>query len=71
MADDVRLETIRSKWGKKPQRAPLAAKPEPEPVVSSSAEHAPVEASAAEYDGVPLSLVLARHLERLKSSRSA
>lgn len=67
----MRLETLRSKWGQKPAASPLAAKPKPKPVVSSTAEHAPVEASAAEYDGVPLSLVLARHLERLKSSRGA
>jgi len=42
-----------------------------EPVVSSSAEHAPVETSAAEYDGIPLSLVLERHLKRLTAKGGA
>jgi len=70
----MKIDAFKSKWGQKPQGAPPAAKlppqvqPQPdEPVLSSSAEHAPVEASAEEYDGIPLSLVLERHLERLRA----
>jgi len=74
----MKLDTFKTKWGQKPAGAPPAAKPRPslgaalnKPVLSSSAEHAPVEASAEAYDGIPLSLVLERHLERLKSKSRA
>lgn len=76
MDDDatLRLEAVRSKWGaSRKLQARMVERPDivPKPVVPSTAEHAPVEASSEEYDGVPLSLVLERHLQRLKSQRSA
>jgi hypothetical protein len=70
MGDLMKLDTFKSKWGQRPAPAPPrppALQPEPEPVVSSSAEQSPVEAGAVEYDGIPLSLVLERHLERLRA----